>query len=140
MTLKARNDENDANRRILTWVQDPSAKLWERNGRHPLDRRKHLSYHHPRGKSRRRRRLNRRNKCRVFFQTTVFADAMLRAELKRFGFDGRIGWIFTFFQNSVPIWFPHCPTCKQMISRGISNQSTRISGFSNCTIEKSIEP
>lgn len=24
------------------------------------------------------------------------------------------------FQNSMPIWFPHCPTCNVMISRGIS--------------------
>ena len=25
----------------------------------------------------------------------------------------------SFLQNSLPTWFPHCPTCKQMISRGI---------------------
>ena len=25
----------------------------------------------------------------------------------------------TFRQNSDPIWFPHCPTCSVMISRGI---------------------
>lgn len=24
-----------------------------------------------------------------------------------------------FFQNSVPIWFPHCPACRQIISLGI---------------------
>lgn len=29
------------------------------------------------------------------------------------------GIAFTFFQNSVPTWFPHCPTCKQMISLGM---------------------
>lgn len=23
------------------------------------------------------------------------------------------------FQNSIPIWFPHCPTCRVIISRGI---------------------
>lgn len=28
------------------------------------------------------------------------------------------------FQNSIPIWFPHCPTCSVMISRGISFASS----------------
>ena len=26
------------------------------------------------------------------------------------------------FQNSIPIWFPHCPTCRVMISRGMAKQ------------------
>lgn len=35
----------------------------------------------------------------------------------------------TFFQNSDPIWLPHCPTCNVIISRGMSKVADQAMKF-----------